>query len=140
MPQDDFFVACGRPLFDANGAYNNKKPYAVGLKCLHDLDESTRRFIAVMNHFCVTQRDFRDMQRGVKRFLKGADCSSATLRVINGVPDFYMAGVALTTAFPHGHIGDTALSVLTGGITTIMNGPFEVRVLPLPVFCPPPRA
>eukprot|EP00961_Rhodomonas_salina_P123655 1666281-Rhodomonas_salina.1 len=37
-----------------------------------------------------------------------------------------MGGVALTTGFPHGHIGDTALSVLTGGMMTIINGPFSI--------------
>eukprot|EP00961_Rhodomonas_salina_P025665 346559-Rhodomonas_salina.1 len=48
------------------------------------------------------------------------------MRALRGMPEFYMSGVALTTGFLHGNIGDTALSVLTGGMVTVLNGPFEI--------------
>eukprot|EP00961_Rhodomonas_salina_P183592 2478192-Rhodomonas_salina.1 len=57
--------------------------------------------------------------RWTSDFLKKIDCNqSPGVQAIAGIPDFYMGGVALTTGFPHGHIGDTALSVLTGGMMT----------------------
>eukprot|EP00961_Rhodomonas_salina_P175516 2367191-Rhodomonas_salina.1 len=59
--KDHFFIACGRPLFDSNGAYNNMKPYAVGLAHLHDLPQPAKDFIAFMNHVCVTRKDMTNL-------------------------------------------------------------------------------
>jgi hypothetical protein len=83
--------------------------------------------IAYMNHYCVTRREFADFTRVVTQFMQKCNSAgSADAKAILGIPDFYMSGVALTVAFPHGHIGDTALSVLTGGIMTMTNGPFDI--------------
>lgn len=129
VQRDDFFIGCGKPLFDtSNGCFNNKKPYAIGLGHLHGQRPVVMQLISLINHVCITQRDFFLVCRGLTKFLnKNFSDSDADIKAIRGIPDFYMGGVALTVGYPHGNIGDTALSVLTGGMMTVMNGPFEIN-------------
>lgn len=127
VQKDDFFIACGKPLFSKNACFSNQKPYPVGLKHLKGLDIDAKKFIAMINHFCITGKQYYDVLSMVQKSLNSSNTmSDAALKAINGIPNFYMGGVALTTGHPHGHIGDTALSVLTGGMITVLNGPFHI--------------
>ena len=127
IQKDDFFIACGKPLFSKNACFSNSKPYPVGLKHLKGLNTEAKKFIAMMNHLCITGNLYHDMIRIVQKALNTSNTmTNEGIRSISGIPHFYMGGVALTTGHPHGHIGDTALSVLTGGMITVLNGPFHI--------------
>eukprot|EP00961_Rhodomonas_salina_P291649 3932186-Rhodomonas_salina.1 len=82
--------------------------------------------LALMNHICITHKDYNICCTVMQRYLWDQNKNSEAMRALRGMPEFYMSGVALTTGFPHGNIGDTALSVLTGCMMTVLNGPFEI--------------
>lgn len=128
VQKDDLFIACGSPIFEANACFTNLKPYALGLGHLTDLSSETKKFIAYINNLCMYAADFDYMIEQISKKLGSNNSyNSKVAREIKGIPEFYFGGVALTNGFPHGGIADTALSVLTGGMHTVQNGPFHIN-------------
>lgn len=128
VQRDDPFIACGAPLFTANACFSNHKPYAIGLGNLTDINIKTKTFLAYMHHACQSYPDFEFFRNIFEaKMNQSGEYDSKTQREIAGIPDFYFGGIALTNGFPHGGIADTALSVLTGGMQTVQNGPFDIN-------------
>ena len=130
VQKDDIFIGCGPPVFHgATGCHALKKAYAVGLGSLHDVCNHVKMMIVLLTFIAPTAEMHKVIVEGLQKF---ATCTKLQLESriqsqMKSIPEFYFEGVALTTGHPHGHIGDTALSVLTGGMKTMRNGPFEMH-------------
>lgn len=127
VQKDDIFIGCGPPIFpDQTSCFALKKAYAVGLHTLHDSNEHVRLVITLLTMIPKNNHEYLEHVS----LIKGMIDNSPSVELKNNVkqtPSFYFEGVALTTGYPHGHIGDTALSVLTGGMITMRNGPFAMN-------------
>lgn len=126
VQKDDIFIGCGRCMFnEGNNSDIYQKAYAVGIGNLDAIDAEKRlklvmtilTMIPFDSYEYVALRDYI-----FKEYKEHVDSTR-----FDGVPEFYFEGVALTTGHPHGHLGDTALSVITGGMITIRNGPFDMH-------------
>lgn len=130
VQKDDIFIGCGPSVFGgSNGCYAIKKAYATGLGSLHDSSDIVRIVISLLTMVPPTATIYKALVDNLKDVINSdkLKLKDAEKNQLQNVPEFYFEGIALTTGFPHGHLGDTALSVLTGGMMTMRNGPFEMH-------------
>eukprot|EP00961_Rhodomonas_salina_P089551 1204244-Rhodomonas_salina.4 len=128
VQKDDFFIGCGKPMFGrTHSGYNSRKAYASGLGSLTGITEEVKQIIIFLSNVCETEGMYHALILVIKEMFQSGAFDDKTLEQIKGIPEFYFGGVALTVGHPHGNLGDTALSVLTGGMMTVRNGPFDMH-------------
>jgi hypothetical protein len=118
--KDDLFIAC-KPFWTTAHSACMKKAYTVGVSSLTKLNEMSQVFLLMRFLFFDDAEDLCEMFESIKNVLSGP-----IKRHLEWLPDFFCFGVALTDGYPSGDFGDTALSVQTGGMSTVQNGPFAV--------------
>lgn len=121
--KDDLFIAC-KPCICTGNANNMNKAYTVGISSLTNLSAWGRLFIIMRTMYCDTEEETKDM---IEQLNSAAKTYTDYKHEVTWVPDFFCFGVALTDGYPSGNFGDTALSVQTGGMSTVSNGPFYVN-------------
>jgi len=118
--KDDLFIAC-KPFWTTVNPSCMKKAYTVGISSLTGLSDIAQVFITMRFLFFDDATHLYQMFQRIRE-----DLPFPQKTQLEWLPDFACFGVALTDGYPSGNFGDTALSVQTGGMATLQNGPFAV--------------
>lgn len=124
IQKDQLFMGCGPSLIRENTMiFCNKKAYALGLSSLHGLEETVCLLRGICVVLCMKEHQYIAMVQNINTDIKKLTTKQEDQQYAN-FPEFFCLGVALTDASPSACLGDTALSVMTGGMATLQNGPF----------------
>jgi len=120
--RDDLFIGCKPSCHATQYTASMKKAYTVGISSLVGLDTWGKLCIILKTMYCYTEEDLCKMIEVLR-----SHATPDLKKALEWIPDFFCFGMALTDGHPSGNFGDTALSVQTGGMATLSNGPFYVN-------------
>lgn len=143
--QNDIVIGLGRPLFGSSINTTRKKAYPSTIATLGPMRGEIRRWLAAQNFLVRNYMDIRAMKdqlwdvmkqapqtpdgRLAKDILKlGPRDAKHIQHVIENMLEMYFVGISLGFAHAHPHSGDTVASTMIGGLRTVLNGHFQVRV------------
>jgi hypothetical protein len=133
MRELDMAVGCGPPIRnnEPQRTGTRNKAYPSVVVTLADMQVPAINYLIALYHnsMCMADRDkfVEDVERNIDRWV-GSSCHvELAKKQIQEMPEFYMVGIAVGTAYAHPNSGDTVATVMIGGLKTILNGAFSVQ-------------
>lgn len=133
MRELDLAVGCGPPMRnnEPQRTGTRNKAYPSVVVTLADMQQPAVNYIIALYHnsMCMADRDkfIEDTERNIDQWV-GTSCNTELAKKqIQEMPEFYMVGVAVGTAYAHPNTGDTVATVMIGGLKTVLNGAFPVQ-------------
>jgi hypothetical protein len=157
MHKDDIAIGLGRPMYGASVNMCNKKAYPSVISTMGGTNKHVQAWMAVHNFMAETYEDTSNLKNRFVGCLQEtytpirsstgatffddrdghASCHQIDKSIrntmekkINNMLEFYFVGVSLGIAYAHQHSGDTVASVMVGGLKTVLNGAFQVILVP----------
>ena len=133
MRELDLAVGCGPPIRYNEPQRTNarNKAYPSVVVTLADMQQQALNYLIALFHnsLSMAERDrfVDDVERTVDRWIGHAGNVELAKKQIQEMPEFFMVGVAVGTAWAHPNSGDNVATVMIGGLKTVMNGAFSVQ-------------
>jgi hypothetical protein len=133
MRELDLAVGCGPPIRNNEPQRTNtrNKAYPSVVVTLADIQPAAMNYLIALYHnsFTMSDRDklVEDVERTVDRFIGPLGNLDLSRKQIQEMPEFFMVGVAVGTAWAHPNSGDTVATVMIGGLKTVLNGAFPMQ-------------
>jgi len=133
MRELDLAVGCGPPIRsnEPQRMSARNKAYPSVVVTLADMQPQAINYLIALYHNSLTngERDrfVDDVERTIDRWLGPVGNLELAKKQIQEMPEFFMMGVAVGTAWAHPNTGDTVATVMIGGLKTVLNGAFTVQ-------------
>jgi len=133
MKENDLAVGCGHPIRNNEPMRTNtrNKAYPSVVVTLAEMQPAAVNYLIALYHNSITMADrdkfVDDVERTIDRFVGPTGNLEFAKKQIQEMPEFFMVGVSVGTAWAHPNSGDTVATVMIGGLRTIMNGAFPVH-------------
>lgn len=133
MRELDLAVGCGPPIRanEPQRTSARNKAYPSVVVTLADMQTPALNYIVALFHnsLSMAERDrfVEDVERTVDRWVGTTGNIELAKKQIQEMPEFFMVGVAVGTAWAHPNSGDNVATVMIGGLKTVMNGAFSIQ-------------
>lgn len=130
IAKDDFTIGCSRPIRKNETGRGNQrnKAYPSVVSTLARMEQPAKNYLVMLYHNPTT---FAERDTFIRHIEKRPDAWDPTMseiakKQIAELPEFFFVGVSVGYASSHPLQGDTVCTTMTGGMRTVMNGPFEI--------------
>lgn len=133
MKENDLAVGCGPPIRnnEPQRTSTRNKAYPSIVVTLADIQPSALNYLIALYHNCLSMADrdkfVEDVERTVDRWVGGMGNVELAKKQIQEMPEFFMVGVSVGTAWAHPNSGDNVATVMIGGLRTVLNGAFPIQ-------------
>jgi hypothetical protein len=133
MKENDLAIGCGQPIRnnEPQRTSTRNKAYPSIVVTLAEMQPAAVNYLVALYHNCLNmaERDrfVEDVERTVDRWVGPMGNLELAKKQIQEMPEFFMVGVSVGTAWAHPNSGDNVATVMIGGLRTILNGAFPVQ-------------
>jgi len=133
MRELDMAVGCGPPIRnnEPQRTSTRNKAYPSVVVTLADMQPAALNYLIALYHnsTSMAERDrfVEDVERTIDRWIGPLGNYELAKKQIQEMPEFFMVGVAVGTAWAHPNSGDNVATVMIGGLKTVMNGAFAMQ-------------
>jgi hypothetical protein len=133
MKENDLAIGCGQPIRNNEPQRTNtrNKAYPSIVVTLADIQHTALNYLIAYYHNCLNMKEkdkfVEDVERTIDRWVGGAGNVELAKKQIQEMPEFFMVGVSVGTAWAHPNSGDNVATVMIGGLRTILNGAFPMQ-------------
>lgn len=132
MAQEDLVIGIGKPIRSNEPARTNNrnKAYPSVVVTVAEMEKAAMNYLIYLYHnsFGVRDRDriVNEVEQTVDYWVTKAVNLEHAKKQIQEMPEFYLVGVSVGTAYAHPNSGDNMATAMIGGLKTVLNGAFPI--------------